>query len=438
MRKEMKIMVNGRQLGYYGFENSANAVILLDVSGTNVQIPKLNMSFTNLIKMHASYNGMTNIDDIGSDTFPSLKFLNLSHNAIASLKSIVFSHLSELEVLDLSHNCLTHFNYDHMFLKHENVKKIYLHDNLLHKVHGIAGFNHLLHLDVLNLARNFIEEFNDFNIEIQELNLEKNLLKSLLIHHANGMTLTANHNNIVSFSADGSFKFLDLSFNNIKFLSEIQIRNAKKLILSHNQIENWSKMTFSDESSESSLEIHNGIATEIFDLSYNYLTSISALRHFKNAISINLEGNKMNNIDIEDIRVKFPNLTYLNFIKNPITDIDRDEMKFHNNTRFLNLHIDYEIVTQKPILSPLLVPIITTTTTLAPTTTTEEEVTEIDDNNGVSFEYQNEQPQMWFLIFSALLISIFIVSIIYYYKRRSKRLMRAMKREFNEAENFQF
>lgn len=470
-RKETRITVNGKQLGYYGFENSANAVILLDVSNTNVQLPKMNISFTNLIMLHASYNGLEKIDDIGNETFPSLKFLNLSHNAISNVKSHLFIHLSEIEILDLSHNCFVHFNYDHVFVKHENLKKIYLHDNLLHKIHGTAGLNnHLLHLELMDLSRNFIEDFSDLNIEIKELKFANNSLKSLNIHHADGMKLYARHNQITSFSANGNFKILDLSHNEFKYLSQVEVTDAKTLQLSYNQIEGLADSIseyseYPDDSvevlsSEEAVDGHEsdevGNNVEILDLSHNKLEDINCLKYFKLATSINLESNNIKNVELEDIRKKFIKLTYINFINNPLTSVDMDEMKFHNDTRFLNMHIDFIATsTASPsTLLPLLIPttqtpeIINSTTesqlnTTQLTTTTSTTCTEhnniimLKGENTVTankIEWHNRQ-EYWIWIFGILVIAGFIVSIIYN-KQRNKTQMRYMNREFNEAENF--
>lgn len=472
-RKETKITVNGKQLGYYGFENSANAVILLDVSNTNVQLPKMNISFTNLIMLHASYNGLEKIDDIGNETFPSLKFLNLSHNAISNVKSHLFTHLSEIEILDLSHNCFVHFNYDHVFLKHENLKKIYLHDNLLHKIHGTAGLNnHLLHLELMDLSKNFIEDFNDLNIEIKELKLANNLLKSLNIHHADGMKLFARHNQITSFSTNGNFKFLDLSYNEFKYLSQIEVTDAKVLQLSYNQIEgltDGNSLNMYSDYSENSNEVLSqeeddngqksdeiGFNVEIVDLSNNKLDNVDSLKFFRKATKINLESNNIKNIDLEDIRKKFKKLTYISFINNPLTSVDMDEMRFHNDTRFLNMHIDFiaTTTTSPSTLLPLLIPTTQTpkiinsttesqlnttqsTTTTSTTCTKHNNIIMLKGENTVTankIEWHNRQ-EYWIWIFGILVIAGFIVSIIYK-KQQNKTQMRYMNREFNEAENF--
>lgn len=464
----MKIRVNEKQLGYYGFENSANAVIVLDVSGTNVQLPKMNISFTNLIKLHASYNGLEHINDIGKETFPSLKFLNLSHNAIASVKSHLFSHLTEIEILDLSHNCFVHFNYDHVLLKHENLKKLYLHDNLLHKMHAMATVtSHLLHMELMDLSRNFIEDFNDLNIQIKELRLTNNSLGTVTIQHANEMKLLAKNNQITSFTGIGSFSFVDLSFNEFKYLSQVEIKDVKVLLLSHNSIEKSSTIEsgsdsdyydFSDTSEErmhkEGTELDTGIRTEILDLSFNKLENMEDLKHFSSLKSLNLKANKMNGIDLEHVRKIFPHLSYVNFMDNPLTIVDIAEMKFHNHTRFLNMHIDYDIpavpeTSTTDIIYSTDELQLNTEQSSIPTTTASTTCTGHDNNNIIMLKGENtvtankikwhsqQQYWTWIGIGVVLVIAGFIVSIIYKNnKQRNKTQMRYMNREFNEAENF--
>lgn len=134
MQKLQKISVNSRAMGFYGFNDSSFSVITLSVSKTDVKLPLLNISYTNMIVLDTSFNGIANIDDIGHETFPSLKLLNLSHNALTSVKSHLFAHIKEVEILDLSYNCFVKFHTDHILHRHESLKKLYLNNNRLHTV----------------------------------------------------------------------------------------------------------------------------------------------------------------------------------------------------------------------------------------------------------------------------------------------------------------
>lgn len=448
MKKETKITVNGRLMGYYGFENSASAVILLDVSNTNVQLPKMNASFVNLLMLHASKNGLEKIDDIGNETSPSLKFLNVSHNAISSVKSHVFSHLKELEVLDLSHNCFVHFNYDHVFLRHEHLKKIYLHDNLLHSVRGTTGLNHVMHLDLFDLKRNHIEDFNDFNLQVKHLQLMNNALKCLEIHHAKSMTLDVSENHLTSFISLGKFSKLDLSKNEFKCISQIEIKDVKFLNLSHNQIESCTMGNEeSDENAILSEEIGGIEGIENLDISYNNISSMKDLHLFKACEFIGVEGNQLRNLDFEKIRQDFPRLKRINFNNNPLTSFDKSEMKFHNDTRFLNILFDYAVkdeettrLPQFSILLPTFPTPIDNSKSKETSTIANENMTENIINIADTEEMARNGERVYFTwiiiaaIFALFIVSIVLVIYIIYGKQR-KTPLRFMNREFNEAEN---
>lgn len=423
--RDTKITVNERLMGYYGFKSSASAVILLDVSNTDVQLPKMNLSFTNLIMLHASNNGLEKIDDIGNETFSSLKFLNLSHNAISSVASHVFSHLSEVEVLDLSHNCFVQFNYDHVFLRHENLKKIYLQDNLLHTVHGTPGVNHVMSLDLLDLRRNSIEKFDTFNLQVKNLQLRSNELKSLTIHHAKAMTLDAGENSLSSFTSSGTFSHLDLSNNDFKLISQVEIREAKVLILSHNEIESNAEI-----SSEEEDEDEEGIQTDILDISHNKLSSMHDLRHFKSCRVINLEGNELKNLDFEKIRQDFPFVKRVNLRRNPLTEIDLTEAKFHNDTRFLNIHFDYAVEEPAPFPSiHFIFP--TLSTNIEESTTLSQTTTESYNQTAELLEQSEILLFIYFAIFALFMASILAIIYVIYSKLSTARKLH----KFGEAEN---
>lgn len=436
--KVPKITVNERLMGYYGFgESSASALILLDVSNTDIQLPKMNFSFTNLIMLHSSNNGLKKIDEIGNETFPSLKFLNLSRNAITSIASHVFSHLSEVEVLDLSYNCFVNFNYDHALMRHEHLKKIYLHDNILHSVYGTPGLSHILNLDLLDLRRNFIEKFDNFNLEVKNLYLKNNLLKSLTIHNAKSMTLDASENSLNAFISTGSFLHLNLSKNEFKFLTQVEIREAKKIILAYNAIESLD----TDESSEQDSSEMDSIRIENLDISYNRLSTMKDLKFFKYCEFINLEGNQMKNLDFEKIRRDFPHVNRINLIQNPLSEIDVNEATFHNDTRFLKIQFDY--VAQEVALEPTLIPpiqlLFPTLTTNFMETTTLSQIIKIKESN-----FDNEKEELIekaeFLLFFYLLIFLLLIAsvlaVIYsIYKKQSSARLRVMNSKFNEAEN---
>lgn len=421
-----KITVNERLMGFYGFEKSAHAVIILDVSNTDVQPPKMNLSFINLIMLHASNNGLRKIDEIGNDTFPSLKFLNLSSNAISKISQHVFSHLSEVEVLDLSFNCFVHFSYNRVFLSHENLKRIYLQNNILHTINGMHNINQILHLDFFDLSYNFIDTIDTFNLNVKNLKINNNELKSLTIHYAEEMICDASVNHLSSFISTGTFMHLNLSKNEFTSFTGIEIQSVNNLILSRNKMTSYVFSVSSEEDIE-----NEGIHTKTLDLSYNLLTSMDDLKMFKKVESINLEGNHMQNLDFEKIRQDFPNVKKINLINNRLNDVDLNEAKFHNDTRFLKIQFDYMAQETITLIPPLNLLLPTLQSNIFETTTKEQNL--ITESNSDDDKVLSQFPLFIYLVIFALFMTSILILIFVIYNRHTT--FRFMSRIYNEAEN---
>jgi hypothetical protein len=176
----------------------------------------------------------------------------------------------------------------------------------------------------------------------------------------------------------------------------------------------------------------------------------------------------MKNIDVEAIREHFPNLHRMNFINNPLTNGDLSELKFHNETRFLNIQFDYEIITEPPppltilpvIILPTLKPVAFSDISSRPTQSTDEiiinsQVPTVAVNATDKYPLKQQQQQvpkgenqiylppndnsaLWVVIsMGIVVIMVFIASIIYFiFIKQRKAKMRSVNREFNEAENF--
>lgn len=481
MKKADKIRANGRLIGFYSFNESSSNLIALSVSKTNVKLPILNLNFTNLMLLDASFNGLESIDNIGNGTFPSLQLFNASHNAITNVKSHVFGHLKEVEILDLSHNCFVRFHPDYVFLQHENLKKIYLNNNLLHTIQFKFSEPRTMKLDHFDLSNNFIDEFANFEIQIDHLKLQNNKLTSVVIFNAENMIVEAQHNEMVHFIAPRSvFKKLNLSYNHLSYLSNVELNEATILDLSHNNITSWSTEPatsdytdgyvdsdheFSDDSESSEKEtikkLHS-IKTQNLNLSYNNISSVHELKHFADCITLNLQGNAIKNIDAEDFRVLFPMLKRVNLMENPLTKVDQNDLKFFNSTRLLQLHFDFETTTKAPptstflpLLPPLFpLPAITTSkiidqtdsTTLTPMTSSPQTestaqsksiiaTTETHQADSTAAKAVETSPfSIW--IFAFVFAFVIVSSVIFMIYRKQYRGVRIINRGYNETENF--
>ena len=515
MTKETKITVNGRKIGYYGFNDSADNVITLSITKTDTKLPVLHLSFKNLIKFDSSYSNIEKIDDIGNETFPYLQLFNLSHNAISSVKSYVFSHLKEVEILDLSHNCFVEFHIDIVFLQHEKLKELYLQDNLLHKIHSLLQEPKVMTLNLLDISNNFLETFKNFDLAIKRLEMEDNQLESVEIFYADQMTLNAQNNLMEKFSSTGTFKLLNLSHNVFNYLSDFKFMSAETVDVSYNHIEKWAeidestenelsdiqssenelsnfesseeellfnktsgKLFFSQKSSvgeNTSKKMFEGkkpsqenkskinfdslrIKVEHLNLAHNNLNTIADLSYYKDCKTLNLQDNKLKNIDLEEFRVMFPLLKRVNLLNNPLTSVDEFDLKFFNTTQFLQLHFEYSLTTPTPTSTflPLFLPLLYSTVKSTVNTTSDS----IDTTEATSASSHSPQTESmahttvatttetndvdklektsddYLPRYALLFIAVVIVSMLCLSFRNHKLINRRQRQSFNEVQNY--
>lgn len=381
LRKSSRIVVNDKSVVFNGFygKTSYDNVVKLSVSKTSLALPLLGINYRNLLRLDASYNGLEKIDEIGNETFPSLRLFNLSHNSLRSIHSYVFSHLREVEIVDLSFNCLVKFQYDRFFLRHENLKQLYLNNNRLHSVQSTFSEPRIMMLNYLDLSNNFIDYFSNFDLKISNLILRNNAIKQLTILHATKMTLDLANNKLEHiFAPHGTFKLLDLSRNIIEFLAFIEVEEASVLDLSHNSIKGWTIHNSSSESSELTASDEDifrfktsarqiiEIQTDVLDLSFNKIESIQDLKLFKTVKNLDLQNNSLESITPLQFISNFPMLEQVNVINNPLTDMDVKKIKAFNSNQSekFKLKFNYELTTFSPTLRPfvtLLPPIVRAT-----------------------------------------------------------------------------
>lgn len=461
-----------RAMNYYGFNDSSAYIIALSVSGSDVSLPMLNISFRNLMLLDASFNNLEHIDDIGNETFPSLKSFNLSHNAIMNVQSHLFSHLKEIEILDLSHNCFVKFHPGHTITRHEYLKKLYLQNNLIHTIAFDFTLVSLLSLEFLDLSNNFLGSFANYGTQISYLEITNNSLKDVVINHAKQMVLNAQHNNLTNFLAPmGSFRKLNISYNDFTFLSNVQIAEAVVLDLSNNNFGAWAEESresreyyddgdwsdWDSSVSTSKAEKPAAIKTKHLNLAHNNISHIHELRHFKHCEELNLEANSLKNIDPEDFRILFPMLKKVNLLNNPLTSVDENELMFFNSTRLLSLHFDYgTTTTPKPVtlLPPLppFFPLLSTsskiieTTTSIPSTTPQTESstqtkstttsTETHHVESTTVESVDEKSSSHVWIFAIVFAAIALSSVAFLNYRKRLQKDSIGSRSYNEAVNF--
>lgn len=377
MKKSRKILVNGREIGFYGFDNSAEHLIELDMSQTGIVIPSHNTSFQNLMILKSTFNNYRQaINVIGNETFPSLRILNISHNALDSFDSNLLEHMKEIEILDFSHNCIEHIVHSTVF-RLGNIREIHLQHNLIKSftmwpTHSDAG----MYLKSLDISHNELTEFVDSSIIIESLNVAHNKLSSLQIRHASKMNVDASFNQLKSFGErkESTYHHLNLSYNGIESFDDLKFQVATTLDLSHNQCGINLETEKSDEDksydSDESINAKRIIVVDL-NLSFNALRKVSEIsEHFNVKKILRLNNNRLSAIDFELFKSAFSSIQRVSLSGNPLTRADENELKYHNNTQLLSIHFEFDLRTKVPAVSVTSTPSTTTTTTESSLSTT--------------------------------------------------------------------
>jgi Leucine-rich repeat (LRR) protein len=178
------------------------------------------------------------------EDLPSLSYLHLSRNEISEIPTLI--NLNDLEILNLSYNqvqVVTKLDTDNPNC--DNVKQLFLNDNLIIE---LPDFNNYLSLTTLDVKSNPIDNIASIS------NLEN--LRELDISHTNigGLQGLAELTDLVALVARGldlvdishlinfsGIIELDLSSNNIQDITALTNLNAlRRLKLSHNFISDFS------------------------------------------------------------------------------------------------------------------------------------------------------------------------------------------------------
>ncbi|XP_073820150.1 toll like receptor [Musca autumnalis] len=175
-------------------------------------------SQVNLQRLELSHNQLTNLpDDLFRNT-KNLQLLKLDHNQLTEITREIFSSLKNLKTLDISNNHLAIINYE-AFINAHNLENVNLRNNRL----------------------TFSEDTQKYiDNDSSPSNAESTFLSA-----TNLTTLNLRNNSIMYISSDWRYlkhlKELDLSYNNISTLNEVDLefwnKDQLEVNLTHNQLE---------------------------------------------------------------------------------------------------------------------------------------------------------------------------------------------------------
>lgn len=334
---------------------------------THLKLNALNATTSNrLYRLHFANNSIQHLD---GDSFPasnSIVDVDLSHNRIENvIGTRTLNKMASLNYLNLSYNRLTHLD-PLVFMNLTYLSALTINDNRLLDMTFTGPLKN--EYAVLTLSNNPIESLAQ-NIVAKELELRNSsitecsigsavktllitdgILQSVDLSNATNLrfvNLSSNRLTTFEIMAPNNLNVLDLSDNRLQAInlghgaySLILARNnitntlnlslpssLEYLVLAHNKIANLEPNTFRNLTVLSYLNLaHCDLHTldpELFiphhmfqlDLSYNRFASID-LKQFnglKELVQVNLNGNRLTDINVEDLR----NTTQLGISNNP-------------------------------------------------------------------------------------------------------------------------
>ncbi|KAK9888759.1 hypothetical protein WA026_000984 [Henosepilachna vigintioctopunctata] len=281
--------------------------------------------FFSLKYLDVSHNFIDKINQYSLKGFPFLKRLYIKHNLLRRLEDEIFHNLSKLEILDIYGNKLTHVH-PNAFENNHNLIELNLGDNNLENILPafLQKIPKLMKLDVsYNKLVDFVPGNLNYQIRLKYLNISHNFLVKMP----------------QNISKMKYLKYLDMSYNRIKFLTTGIFSNLKELVdlrLSNNYIKELKEDTFTNLQKVKFLHLdHNDIDTietnsfqslvalEVVTLGSNSLSKIPsyAFNNLPELQIIELQNNLLDTVSNNAFNL-VPSLLVLNLSNNHIITVE--------------------------------------------------------------------------------------------------------------------
>ncbi|CAH0383315.1 unnamed protein product [Bemisia tabaci] len=302
-----------------GSFNSCKKLKKLFLSHNNITQLKSNQfkGLRDLEVLDLSHNKISKLEASYFNDLNKLGWINMSHNELDSLPRGVFARSTVLKVLNLGNNRIKRLD-PNSFRGMRLIRRIFLNDNLISDL-GRNIFSAITRIGTIDLARNKLKKID-----------------SLLFSGLQYAELIDVSKNEITEIEKEAFKDIylaevDLSKNKISKIAAgafINCNNLTRLDFTHNQIEQFNKFSFDENTYALS-----------FQLSHNLLKDMSKIP------LANMTGLKILNVSHNEIttipRNTFPklyNIFMIDASHNKIEEIAHAVFQPLLSLRFLNLH----------------------------------------------------------------------------------------------------
>nr|AEI59678.1 TLR21 [Ictalurus punctatus] len=315
-----------------------------------------NDAFANLQYLHTlnlSSNDMVHLNSSIFHDLQNLRTLILADNRLTNISSDLFSNLSKLEILDLRMNQLMNFSaVVHSISNLKGLKKLDISFNrLITLLHSASLPQSLSQLYLGNNLLTTLECQNDFLSSVQVLDLSYNKvltaqaffglnlsnLEYLRLHSTNiSIIMFLNHTNVMPWHVDFSGLGLrepQMLVSLCKQLSYYPNKHIEKMLLQSNDLNGLNNKTLS----------HCPPITNVLDLSYNQLKSISCLQFLErqnHLAKLRVEHNHLTHLISCKNHTKFPHLKELSYRYNRILEVNSFAFSHTPNLTTLQLNIN--------------------------------------------------------------------------------------------------
>lgn len=318
-------------------------LLLLTLSNNPLNFPEYGsdryfLNATTVQELDVSYCNMKYITANTFQNMTGLMYLNVAGNNLSDMDPDTFKKLLDLEELDLSDNNIRSLP-DDIFSENNELATLHIQRNPIDTVYGL-NISDLLTLNAGQTNIKFVgpSMFNGMRF-IANLNLSGNYMEKI-------------HNQ--AFHKLVELNYLDLSYNNLTFISSILIKENIELdifkISNNPQLRHLPVGGFNCSAEQFNIylfDASNCGLEEIYDDSLKTFTALSV---------INLSGNNIKSLNSKVFSV-CPKLVELNLADNMLTTLDNKVFEKNNELGKLNLQgnplkiLSAEIFVHTPLLT---------------------------------------------------------------------------------------